>query len=67
MQQQQQQSCTNLPRSSANVSMLTAGLSLTEPPGLRNSHLPQMEQLASLEAAFNLRRGVLPTAWRKPS
>src|SRR5258706_10436482 len=46
--------------------MASAARSLTEPPGLRNSALPNMRQPVAWEAAFSSMSGVLPMLSMKP-
>lgn len=55
-----------LPSSSPFFKIFTAGRSFTDPPGFKNSHLPQMVQSVSLDADRSIMRGVDPTVSLNP-
>lgn len=55
------------PFSSASLTIHSAALSLTDPPGFMNSALPKISQPVSSDRPLSLSSGVLPTAPQKPS
>ena len=52
--------CLSVPSRSAARIMPSAVLSLTDPPGFINSHLPKISQPVSSERALNRTKGVFP-------